>query len=70
MLVKSDLPVIRFHDLRHSSASNLLNMGFSVVDVASWLGHSSSSTTLNFYAHIQKNSKMNIANALDGVFEN
>lgn len=69
MIVKSDLPVIRFHDLRHSSASNLLNMGFSVVDVASWLGHSSSSTTLNFYAHIQKNSKMNIANALDGVFE-
>ncbi len=67
---KSGLPVIRFHDLRHSAASNLLDMGFSVVQVAEWLGHSSSATTLNFYAHAEKRSKMNIADALQNQFQN
>ena len=66
---KSNLPQIRLHDLRHSAASNLLDMGFSVVQVADWLGHSSSATTLNFYAHAEKRSKMDIANALDGCFQ-
>lgn len=63
-LSKSNLPLIRFHDLRHSVASNLLNKGFSVVQVAEWLGHSSSSTTLKFYAHNDKTSKLSIANSL------
>lgn len=42
IIVKTDLPSIRFHDLRHSVASNLLNDGFNAVQVAEWLGHSSS----------------------------
>ena len=57
-------PQIRFHDLRHSVASNLINEGFSAVQVAEWLGHSSSTTTLKFYAHIDKTSKMAIAESL------
>ena len=61
----STLPKIRLHDLRHSVASNLLNAGFSVVQVQEWLGHSSAATTLNFYAHVDKSSKMQIAKALD-----
>lgn len=64
---KSSLPLIRFHDLRHSVASNLLNKGFSVVQVAEWLGHSSSSTTLKFYAHNDKTSKLSIANSLENM---
>lgn len=59
-----ELPQIRFHDLRHSVASNLLNEGFTTVQVAEWLGHSSSTTTLKFYAHIDKTSKMAIAKSL------
>ena len=46
-----------------------VGMGFSVVQVADWLGHSSSATTLNFYAHAEKRSKMDIANALDNCFQ-
>lgn len=64
---KSSLPLIRFHDLRHSVASNLLNKGFSVVQVAEWLGHSSSSTTLKFYAHNDKTFKLSIANSLNNM---
>ncbi|MBR1535043.1 MAG: site-specific integrase [Ruminococcus sp.] len=64
VIVKSNLPQIRFHDLRHSVASNLLSMGFSVVQVAEWLGHSSSTTTLSFYAHSDTTSKLAIANSI------
>lgn len=52
---------------RASVASNLLNDGFTAVQVAEWLGHSSSTTTLKFYAHIDKTSKMAIANSLAPV---
>ena len=67
LLIKkqNEFPQIRFHDLRHSVASNLLNDGFTTVQVAEWLGHSSSTTTLKFYAHIDKTSKMAIANNLN-----
>lgn len=64
-IMKSDLPKIRLHDLRHSVASNLLNMGFTVVQVAEWLGHSSSATTLNFYAHVDKTGKMDISDSIN-----
>lgn len=67
VISKSTLPKIRLHDLRHSVASNLLNKGFSVVQVAEWLGHSSSSTTLKFYAHNDKSSKLIIANSLKNM---
>ena len=67
IISESELPQIRLHDLRHSVASNLLNDGFTVVQVAEWLGHSSSNTTLKFYAHNDKTSKMAIADRLDSV---
>ena len=68
VISESELPTIRLHDLRHSVASNLLDMGFTVVQVAEWLGHSSSATTLNYYAHTDKTSKMNISNSINEVF--
>ena len=49
---QSDLPAVRLHDLRHSTASNLLASGFSVVEVQHWLGHSEASTTVHInYPH-------------------
>ena len=65
VIAKSSLPNVRLHDLRHSAASNLLNMGFSIVQVQQWLGHGSASTTLNFYAHVDKNSKLDMAAAME-----
>lgn len=67
VIAKSSLPNVRLHDLRHSAASNLLNMGFSIVQVQQWLGHGSASTTLNFYAHVDKNSKLDMAAAMERV---
>ena len=58
------LPDIRLHDLRHTAATHLLAMGFSVKDVAFWLGHSQTSTTLDIYSHVLEGSKVDMANAL------
>lgn len=58
------LPVIRLHDLRHSAATNLLAMGFSMKDVSVWLGHADITTTLNIYSHVLEESKVDMANAL------
>ena len=48
----SSLPYVRLHDLRHSTASNLLSLNYSVKEVQEWLGHSSPNTTLSYYSHI------------------
>ena len=68
ILQKSNLPMVRLHDLRHSTASNLIEQNVSIVNVASWLGHSSPTTTLNFYAHTNQEQKKRVANVIDGMF--
>jgi integrase len=42
---------VRFHDLRHSFASNLLAAGVDVVTVSKALGHANVHITLVTYAH-------------------
>jgi integrase len=50
LLEKNGLRHIRFHELRHSCASNLLAMGFGMKDIQEWLGHSDMSTTAKHIA--------------------
>ncbi len=51
ILLLANLPHIRFHDLRHTSASHMLNRGVSVIVVSNILGHSKPSITLDIYGH-------------------
>ena len=55
---------IRYHDLRHSCASLLLANGVPMKQIQEWLGHSDFSTTANFYAHLEYQSKMSSASAM------
>lgn len=47
------LPDVRMHDLRHSMASNLVNSGRSLLEVAKILGHSQLKTSQR-YAHLSQ----------------
>lgn len=49
---EAGLPPIRFHDLRHSHASQLLAQGAPINELSKRLGHSLTSITLNIYAHL------------------
>ena len=64
LLEQNGLRKIRFHDLRHSCASLLLDNGVSMKQIQEWLGHSDFSTTANIYAHLDYNSKISSAEAL------
>lgn len=48
---RRDIPFIRLHDLRHTYASLLIEMGTPVTDTAAALGHSSPKVTLSVYSH-------------------
>jgi integrase len=50
----ADLPRIRFHDMRHTFASHLIEQGESIVYISNQLGHSKVSTTLDIYGHLIK----------------
>jgi integrase len=65
-LKAAGLRKVRFHDLRHSFASNLVSAGVPIVQVQHWLGHSSVSTT-EIYAHLAPNVGQRQIEALAGV---
>jgi len=61
---KASLPHLRFHDLRHSAASMLLELKFSLKEIQEYLGHGTLSTTANIYAHLQYKAKEDMAVSL------
>jgi len=63
-----DIPLIRFHDLRHTHATLLLKEGINVKVVSERLGHSSVSMTLNTYANVLPSMQKEAADKLDKFF--
>lgn len=58
---------IRFHDLRHTYASMLIEQGENIKYIQSQLGHSSPSVTLNVYAHLMNPTNQASASKLEKV---
>ena len=58
---KAGIEKIRIHDLRHSHASLLIELGFSPLLIAERLGHENIETTLNTYAHLYPNKQTELA---------
>lgn len=52
LLNVAGLPSIRFHDLRHTAASIMLQRNVPVFTVSRILGHSKPSITLDIYGHL------------------
>ena len=67
---KNNLEHIRFHDLRHTSASVLIHKGVNIKAVSQRLGHSSINITSEIYAHTFESDKIKSANAFDEIIKN
>lgn len=54
---------IRFHDLRHSCATIMLYLGYTMKDIQTWLGHSNYNFTANTYVHSNPEAHVQMADA-------
>lgn len=61
------LPIIRFHDLRHSYATFMLRAGVHPKIVSSVLGHSDIGTTLDIYSHTDLSMQKACTDIIDDI---
>lgn len=66
-VVRTDLPRIRLHDLRHGWATMALSAGVHPKVVQERLGHSSITVTLDVYSHVTEGLHENAANLVGGL---
>lgn len=63
-----NMPIVRFHDLRHSHATQLLTEGVHPKIAQERLGHSSIKTTLDLYSHVTDTMQGEAVSKLDTAF--
>ena len=67
ILKSANLPIIRFHDLRHTFATLALEAGINMKVLQSILGHASIKTTLDTYAHVNQEMNNDAAEKISGI---
>ena len=65
ILKRADCRRLRFHDLRHTFATASLEHGMDIKTLSTIIGHVSSSTTLNIYAHVTDEMQRTAAAKID-----
>lgn len=65
---KHGLRYIRFHDLRHTSATLLINQGVHAKIISERLGHSNITTTMNIYGHALRSADQAAADKFESLF--
>lgn len=70
ILEKAGVRKCRFHDLRHTFASLLLQAGEAPKIIQELLGHSSITTTMDVYTHVADNGKIGAIQKLNDLLEN
>lgn len=68
ILIKNGIRKVSPHSLRHTCITNLLRNNVPPQIVSKWAGHSSTTVTLNTYAHFLPEDKSVCANVLDKIF--
>ncbi|MCM3675019.1 site-specific integrase [Peribacillus simplex] len=64
---KIGLPKIRFHDLRHTHATILIQQNVNVKLISERLGHADIETTLNTYSHVLPDMQKSVSDKLDKI---
>jgi integrase len=69
LLQQAGLPDMRFHDLRHSAATILLDTGVHPKVVQEMLGHNQISMTMDIYSHVLPTMQQDAAKKLNDVLD-
>jgi integrase len=64
-----DFPRVRFHDLRHSHATQLLGSGVHPKIVQERLGHSTIAVTMDLYSHVSETMQSDATARLDRAYQ-
>jgi len=67
ILKRAGLPNIRFHDLRHTAATLMLEQGVHPKVVQERLGHADITMTLNTYSHVMPSMQESAAEKMDAL---
>ena len=68
-LKRAEVPMVRFHELRHTAATLLLRNRVAVHSVSGQIGHSKASTTLDIYSHFIPADSGEVANTFDRLLK-
>lgn len=72
LLKEADLPMVRFHDLRHTFATHAASSGVDPKTLSAILGHTDASFTLDTYTHVttdmQRNASKVVNNFMTDLF--
>lgn len=66
--LNANLPKIKFHALRHTYASRLIEAGINIKVISTLLGHASTSVTEKVYLHVLEELKEDTNNLINQVF--
>ena len=69
LLKRAELPLIRFHDLRHTFATHALISGVDAKTLSRILGHTNASFTLDTYTHVTTDMQKRASGIVGGFME-
>ena len=69
LLKQAGLPLIRFHDLRHTFATHALTGGVDAKTLSRILGHTNASFTLDTYTHVTTDMQKRASGIVGGFME-
>ena len=70
ILKNAELPLIRFHDLRHTFATHATQGGVDPKTLAGILGHTNASFTLDTYTHVTSDMQKAASNIVGNIMQN
>ncbi|MBE6676854.1 MAG: site-specific integrase, partial [Ruminococcaceae bacterium] len=70
LLKNAELPLIRFHDLRHTFATHAMKGGVDAKTLSGLLGHTDASFTLDTYTHVTSDMQRNASAVVGRMMQN
>lgn len=70
ILKRAELPMIRFHDLRHTFATHAMQGGVDAKTLSGILGHTNASFTLDTYTHVTADMQKNASDIVSNMMKN